>query len=380
MSSSNELEDTWTQYIGRKITQGVNLTLDTASATVEYGRENIKTPELPASLTEKMCFDFEGTINGINDRLETSKAAANPTIRGEIEHVKAGRLGEDLVQKELEKLGTVRSGVRIPGTNGRRNEIDLVLQTRSHIYLFEVKYWSGSVELTPDGQWKQIRLKPANPPEIIHENVLEKIRKKEILFRERLQIPKSSVSSFVVFPKSNLELTYAIGREPQVLSSVEFQNWLLSETPSSMKTVAEFILPKNWTGFSEKTSDKIEESLGSCGTWDLVQLEGGRTLQGDFRAGPRGLADIDRKQISSAAFTHSRNGFVGAVRAVFGHETTTSVTLHSRNADVFSTIFARGCVQFELPIDSVVIFREAGKSVDTKVQVNDILTIEFSQK
>ena len=90
--------------------------------------------------------------------METSKAAANPTIRGEIEHVKAGRLGEDLVQKELEKLGTVRSGVRIPGTNGRRNEIDLVLQTRSHIYLFEVKYWSGSVELTPDGHWKQIRL------------------------------------------------------------------------------------------------------------------------------------------------------------------------------------------------------------------------------
>ena len=58
MSSSDELEDTWTQYIGRKITEGVNLTLDTASATVEYGRENLKTPELPSSITEKMCFDF----------------------------------------------------------------------------------------------------------------------------------------------------------------------------------------------------------------------------------------------------------------------------------------------------------------------------------
>lgn len=102
------------------------------------------------------CFKAE-TFDGINNRLEQSKMASNPRIQAEIQHVAAGRHGEDLVQQELKKLGHVRSAVRIPGCNGKRSEIDLVLQTRSHIYLFEVKYWSGSVELTPDGQWKQIR-------------------------------------------------------------------------------------------------------------------------------------------------------------------------------------------------------------------------------
>ena len=99
----------------------------------------------------------EEAFSGVNSRLEQSKRAANPRMRAEMSHVVAGRAGEEFVLKELEKLGSVRQAVRIPNMDGKRSEIDLVLQTRSHIYLFEVKNWSGSVELTPDGKWKQIR-------------------------------------------------------------------------------------------------------------------------------------------------------------------------------------------------------------------------------
>ena len=91
------------------------------------------------------------------------------------------------------------------------------------------------------------------------------------------------MSSFIVFPKTNLKLTYAIGREPQVLSSQEFQNWVESEMPSGLKSVAELVLPKSWTGFNEETTGKIDGTLGNCGTWDMVQLEGGRTLQVQIR-------------------------------------------------------------------------------------------------
>lgn len=87
------------------------------------------------------------------------------------------------------------------------------------------------------------------------------------------------MSSFIVFPKSNLTLTYAIGREPQVLSSVEFQTWVESEMPSAIKSVVDLVLPKSWTGFNDATSNNIDGTLGTCGTWDLVYLEGGRTLQ-----------------------------------------------------------------------------------------------------
>jgi hypothetical protein len=105
------------------------------------------------------------------------------------------------------------------------------------------------------------------------------VREKELLFRETLKLQKSAVSSFVVFPKENLKLTYAIGREPQVLSSKEFYSWIESQTPSSIKTVAEMVLPKKWTGFDDEVTGKINNALGTAATWDTIMLEGGRQLQ-----------------------------------------------------------------------------------------------------
>lgn len=69
MSSNNPTDDTWTGYIGNKVTNGLALTFDavqnTASATIEYGREKLTTPELSEKLAEKMCFDFNAGKNEI---------------------------------------------------------------------------------------------------------------------------------------------------------------------------------------------------------------------------------------------------------------------------------------------------------------------------
>ena len=78
------------------------------------------------------------------------------------------------------------------------------------------------------------------------------------LFREKLSIPKDKVSCFVVFPKENLKITYAIGRQPEVLSAKEFINWINRQTPSPIRVFSELILPKSWTGFDEKTTAKIK--------------------------------------------------------------------------------------------------------------------------
>ena len=105
-----------------------------------------------------MCFGTgeSNALERVQGRMEKVKVAANPKISTEMGHVQAGRQGEELVLRELEKLGKVRQAVRIPGTEGRF-EIDLVLEQRNHIYLFEVKNWTGTLELTPTGEWKQIR-------------------------------------------------------------------------------------------------------------------------------------------------------------------------------------------------------------------------------
>lgn len=85
-------------------------------------------------------------------------------------------------------LGEVSSGVRINAATHGRREIDLVLRTRTHVYLFEIKNWSGQVELTPEGKWKQVRSQ--NRGDIVHGNVLETMNEKEALFREQFRLDK----------------------------------------------------------------------------------------------------------------------------------------------------------------------------------------------
>ena len=46
-------------------------------------------------------------------------------------------------------------------------------------------------------------------------------------------------------------------------------------------------LPVGWVGgFDAATENNIDASLGKCSTWDVLLLEGGKQLTGDFRSGP----------------------------------------------------------------------------------------------
>ena len=112
---------------------------------------------------------------------------------------------KEAVRKRLEALGgEVSSGVRISTGSGRR-EIDLVMRTKSHVFLFEIKNWSGQVELTPEGKWKQLR--NHHPKEIIHENALDILNDKEALFREQFKLNKVCIMNR---PSNILNLSLSI--------------------------------------------------------------------------------------------------------------------------------------------------------------------------
>ena len=72
----------------------------------------------------------------------------------------------------------------------------------------------------------------------------------------------------MIFPKSNVTLSYAIGRDPRVMSAVEFAAWSEQMKPNSFQLYSEMLLPSSWIGFNEKTEGKIAEELGDCTTWD----------------------------------------------------------------------------------------------------------------
>lgn len=72
----------------------------------------------------------------------------------------------------------------------------------------------------------------------------------------------------MIFPKSNVTLSYAIGRDPRVMSAVEFAAWSEQMKPNSFQLFSEMLLPSSWIGFNEKTEGKIAEELRDCTTWD----------------------------------------------------------------------------------------------------------------
>ena len=82
------------------------------------------------------------------------------------------------------------------------------------------------------------------------------------------------MSSYVVFPKSNVTLAYAIGRDPRVLSATEFEQWAQSMKPTALQSISQYILPNRWLGgFDEAAENNINAEFGRCTTWDEAELE-----------------------------------------------------------------------------------------------------------
>jgi len=324
-----------------------------------------------------MCFG--DVLTGINERLDLSSQAANPIVRSERAHVQAGRDGENAIRVFLEPLGNVHSAVRISDGAGRK-EIDLILQTRTHVYLFEIKNWSGNIELTEDGKWRQIRQKHYTPREIVHENALDKTLEKEILFRNKVGLQKNQVSSYVVFPNKNAIIAYGIGRDPRVMSSIEFEQWAKSMVPNGVEIFSRLVLPSSWTGgFDAETEKNINFEFSKCSTWDEVKLEGGKILTGDFKSGPKDINHIDRSIVDRVEIQHNRNHLIGTVKAVFGYEARATAYFYKRPENVFASAFPLSFKSTELKIDSVINFREAGQQMVSKLKINNIVSIKFSK-
>ena len=100
-------------------------------------------------------------------------------------------------------------------------------------------------------------------------------------------VVQNQVSSYVIFPKDNLKLTYAIGRDPRVMSKLEFDAWLGAMSPTPLTKLADLIMPRGWGGgFTAETEEHIDRGMGATTTWDVLLLEGGKRVTGDYRSGP----------------------------------------------------------------------------------------------
>lgn len=341
---------------------------------------------------ETVSLRFCGGMFEISKRFEQAIHAANPQEHLEEEHVKAGRNAELSFASSLRlKSGIDSSSVfcclRIPDKyQARKREIDVVVLSVDGIFCIEVKCWSGIVTTSEDGsKWIQTRTKQVSTntfatKHIEHENSVTETETKARLLRDYLSRKEVYVSeklfhSRVVFFNTNLALDEKISNSTVVIKPSDHDQFIQSFSRGYLKSLPEVVVPSWISGkLSYSQLNQIRTVLSSTGTWDVIHLNGGRQLYGDFKecAG----VSLDRQKCEALVFSHQRSRTLGMAWALLGYTPQVSVSLLERGGTGW--LWNSYCASLKVPFNTDVVFRICGEEVDSKIPANDIERISIS--
>lgn len=328
----------------------------------------------------------------ITKRLEQASQAANPQEHLEEEHVKAGRNAEISFASSLRlKSGLDNSSVfcclRIPDRyQARKREIDVVVVNADGIFCIEVKCWSGSVVSSDDkSKWIQTRTRQVTTnsyatSHIEHENSLTETQSKACLLRDHLNrkeiyVAENLFHSRVVFTNANVELDDTISNNPAVVKPSEHNKFVQTFSRGYLESLQHAIVPSWISGkLSYSQLNQIRTALSSTGTWDIMQLNGGKQLYGDFKHCPG--VSLDRQKCEAIVFAHQRSRTMGMTWALLGYSPQVSVSLMKRGGGgwLWDSYYA----SLKIPYNTDVAFRICGDEMDSKIPANDIERISIS--
>jgi len=323
-------------------------------------------------------------------RLVQTDIVSNPSKHLEDEAVAAGRKAEKQVEELLVNLGWMPSynvfhSLRIPnGMQTGRREIDLVVLTDDTIFCLEVKNWSGTISRCSDNvYWQQ---KVANHSRrdkgkfIQHICPIRSIKEKTSLLRSHLSrggifIAESRFVFKVILVNVNGRVCERIATSDAVVTHERLNAFATKFAKPYSAYLIDPLVPAYFRGqFSYAQMEQIRAVLNLVGTWDVLELHGGKVLHGDFK----GCAEIkvERKNVDTILFTHQRNKAAATFWAVLGYSPSTTATLQKRGHYWWFGKETVGTVA--VPFNRDVSFRVAGSAVDSRVPCNDINKVFLS--
>eukprot|EP00966_Prymnesium_polylepis_P223115 5161496-Prymnesium_polylepis.1 len=160
-------------------------------------------------------------------------------------------------------MGDLRvwQGLRVPAGRGRR-EIDHVILNPHGLHVLEVKHWSGSVSLQPDGGWVQTRL---NGSTVNHGDVLATHDAKvsallAYLRGQGVELPAAAVHRRVLLTNESCTLPPELAAAG-VLGCAGVSSYLRTFGESVLTNLAGRLLPTSLTG--RKVDAVLVRSRGS---------------------------------------------------------------------------------------------------------------------
>ena len=328
----------------------------------------------------------------ITKRLQQASQAANPQEHLEEEHVKAGRNAEISLASSLrQKSGLDKTSLfcclRIPDKyKARKREIDVVVVNGDGIFCIEVKCWSGSVTCSDDkSKWIQTKTRQVSTTSfstnhIEHENSVTETQNKARLLRDHLSrqdifVAEKLFRTRVVFCNSNVELDDTISNDPAVVKPGDHDKFIQSFSRGYLESLQDAIVPSWASGrLSYSQLSQIKAVLSSTSTWDVIQLNGGKQLYGDFKECPG--VSLDRQKCEALVFSHQRNRALSMTWALLGYSPQVSVSFLERGGAgwLWDTYYA----SLKIPYNTDVVFRICGEEMDSKIPANDIERIVIS--
>lgn len=325
---------------------------------------------------------------GIASRLIQAQQAASPVPHLDDEHRIAGRQAEEKVQELLRTVGGVTSSdmfpaLRVPDQfQTRRHEIDLLVVTGYGIYCIEIKNWGGKITASKDSKhWEQRKtLGESNFKQIQYINpVAETKQKANILcnhfLRAGICLTENKFITRVVMTNKSCDVDDSIKKDPCVILEENLMNFVSSFNRSYTAMLTDPLIPYFLRGqLSYSQMDQVRCALGQIGTWDILDLNGGRRLIGDYKGCTE--LSINRKEVEELMFAHQRNATTATFWAVVGYAPTVPVTMYKRGGMGWFTRETTGTVT--LPYNKDIAFRIVGETEDAKIPANDIKTIVLS--
>jgi hypothetical protein len=323
---------------------------------------------------------------GLRKRLEEVSLSCNPRKYSVDEQSKVGRDAEKAFASNLLKHGypskAIFYGLRVPDEyQARKREIDIVLLHDTGIYTLEIKNWAGKVSVSREGgKWIQSKFSSSVTYDIEHENALVSLKRKtrllkDHLFRHDITIPDSFLKPRVIFVNENLEIDEKISEEEEVISPDKCGQFLESFQRGYVSSIMDSIIPGFMTGrLSNTVLSLTENALKGIGTWDVVELNGGKQLYGDFKECP--YFSVDRKATDCLDLTHKRSRIMSTTWAILGYSPSVMVSFRQRGGGGWLWNSYRAVVH--IPYDTEFVFRVCGDDVDSKITANDIERILLS--
>ena len=325
---------------------------------------------------------------GIANRLiQVQQVASPPSHKDDEQHI-AGRQAEEKVVDLLKKVGHVGAAdlfraLRVPDEfQTRRHEIDVAVVNGYGLFCIEVKNWGGKISPCKDPlYWEQTKHTDSycSQQKQFFNPIADTQKKANVLrnhlLRAGIGLSQNKVFSRVLLTNENCELHEDIVKEEHVITQDKLNDFAASFNRTMTEIVTDPFIPYFFRGqLSYSQMDQIRAALNHIGTWDVINLHGGKQLFGDYK----GCAELSfsRKDVEEMCFVHQRNAKVASLWAVFGYAPTTTVVLYKRGgAGWFNR---ETTASITIPYNLDVGFRIAGETKDAKIPANDIVNIILS--